>query len=166
MAVEIYVVLQPFEFENRMLVRGEEIACRSREGEDLVKAGKVVRNLRQLDPDTKKDKALIDAANERAHSKHADESERESVRDEQKDENAAKRDEKRASIVARVKDLVPDDEAYVLEASTLPDDKLEELVVKLETAKAEEDDQKKKLEVEDKNEVTNVPVRHVQSPRK
>jgi hypothetical protein len=58
MAVEIYVVLQPFEFENRMLVRGEEIACRSREGEDLVKAGKVVRNLRQLDPDTKKDKAL------------------------------------------------------------------------------------------------------------
>lgn len=163
MAVEIYQVVTPFEFENRMTKRGEEIACRSSEGEDLVKAKLVVKNDRELDPNTKKDKALIDAANDRAHAKHEAEVSRESEREEVKNENAAEHDARRAAHIERVKKAVPDDAEYVHKASLLPDDKLEELANKLESDNAEKE---KKVRVEDQNEVTNIPVKHVQSPRK
>lgn len=109
MATEIFKVLKEFEFDGTRRKLGEEIACRSREGEDLVRKRLVERSGKVLDPHDPefdpKDQALIDRVNKRAEERHevrnASAEERRSSKNVREEERDVRVQEKRDKVKAQ-----------------------------------------------------------------
>lgn len=98
---QIYKVLEDFELDGVMRKRGEEIACRAREGEKLVREKKLAHSERELDPNDPKDAALKAEADKRAADKNKELNDDADARETAKTEEQAKKDEVRAEKVAK-----------------------------------------------------------------
>ena len=109
---QVFKVVKEFEFEGAILKTGTEVALTAREGDKLVKEKFVVHVDRELDPAVKKDKALIDACENRKNSKHAENfsEEKAEARQNEVDEREAKRDEAAEAKAAEAADVEEEEE--------------------------------------------------------
>lgn len=138
---KIFKVLKEFEFEGEVVKIGTEIVCRSREAEKLESDRFIAPSDRELDPNDKKDQALLAKCEDRAQKRHDGITAEMSAREEKKNEREAELDAKRAERMIKLASLIPDDPDYAGEFAKLPDDKQEEILAKLEedaVAKASE----------------------------
>jgi hypothetical protein len=96
---QVYKVLKDFELNNEQVRSGQEVACRAREAEKLMKEGFLIHSNRELDPNDKKDKELIDKCAKFAKEKHAENHgpEKAEARQKEVDEREATRDEEEAA---------------------------------------------------------------------
>lgn len=102
---QIYKVLEDFEFDGVVRKRGEEIACRAREGEKLMREKKLAPSERELDPNDPKDAALKAEADKRASDKNKELNDDAEAREDAKTEEQGKKDEVRAEKVTKATEL-------------------------------------------------------------
>lgn len=102
---QIYKVLEDFEFDGVVRKRGEEIACRAREAEKLIREKKLIPSKRELDPNDTKDAALKAEADKRATDKNKELNDDAEARKDAKTEEQGKKDEVRGEKVAKATEL-------------------------------------------------------------
>jgi len=102
---QIFKVLKDFELDNEQVRSGQEVVCRAREAEKLVKEGFVAPVQRELDPADKKDAALIAKSDARAGKRHDGIVSDQEAREESKNEREAEKDAKHTERVTVAKEL-------------------------------------------------------------
>lgn len=103
---QIYKILEDFELDGVMRKRGEEIACRAREAEKLMREKKLAPSERELDPKDPKDAALKAEADKRATDKHKELNDDAAAREDAKTEEQGKKDDVRAEKLGTVSTLL------------------------------------------------------------
>lgn len=111
--MQLYKILQPFEFDNKQRKIGEEIVCSAREGEELMKKKLVTMADKELDPDNPRHQPLMKEASARKEAKHAELQADKEAREEAKNDREGEKDEKlakkREETVALAKELGRED---------------------------------------------------------
>lgn len=103
---QIYKVLEAFELDGVAVKAGEEIACRAREAEVLIKEKKLAVSDRELDLNDPKDMALKAAADKRAEKKNKDLNDADSARETAKNDREAERDAVRKEKLGTISTLL------------------------------------------------------------
>lgn len=133
---QIYKVLEDFELGGVMRKRGEEIACRAREAEKLIREKKLIPSQRELDPNDPKDAALKAEADKRASDKNKELNDDAEAREDAKTEEQGKKDEVRAEKLGTVSTLLiqKKGEAEVpADVAAMTEDELDKVITDLES---------------------------------
>lgn len=130
---QIYKVLEDFEFNGVVQKRGEEIACRAREAEKLIREKKLIPSQRELDPSDPKDAALKAEADKRATDKNKELNDDADTREQSKTEEQGKKDEVRGEKVAKATELATQKHGEVDPAiEGMTEDELDKKIADLE----------------------------------
>lgn len=130
---QIYKVLEDFELDGVAVKAGEEIACRAREAEALIKVKKLVVSERELDLNDPKDIALKAAADMRADKKNKDLNDVEASKEDAKNAREAEKDAVRGEKVTKATELATQKHGEVDSAiEGMTEDELDKTIADLE----------------------------------
>ena len=133
---QVYKALKEFEFDGRTVKIGEEIVCRAREGEELLKKKLVQTQDRELDP--KDDAHLIKQMEERGERRRSGIRDTDADREAKKEERESETDARRAEKIGKAKSLVEDDGENHAAFDRMTEEELDATIEKLESAAAGE----------------------------
>jgi len=134
---QIFKVLKDFELDGEAVRSGQEVVCRAREADKLQKEGFVAPVDRELDPEDKKDAALIAKSDTRAGKRHDEIKQTEAAQDTKREERELEKDTVRAAKLKEAIDLhvtlEPDAETRP-DFMSMPDEKLDKEIESMKAA--------------------------------